>query len=492
MTASLRLQSLLASRDAIATRALTSETLIRATLDAVSRLDPQLNSYICVDEAGALARARQLDQQRDTSSRADLLLDGVPIGVKDLFVTRDLPTTCASAMLEGYRSPFESAVTERLRDAGAVIIGKHNMDAFAMGSHTTFSVAGPTHNPWDLAHSAGGSSGGSAAAVAAGLCAAAVGSDTGGSVRQPAAHCGVVGLKPTYGRFSRYGMVAFASSLDQAGVLTRTVADAAVMLDALSGHDPRDATSAQLPPSNALATLTDSITGITLGVLHLDEAHTPSDEVADALDYARGCLNDEGATCREVALPSLQHAVSMYCLISMAEAASNLARYDGVRFGCCDLSANDLSTRYQRSRGDGFGLEVKRRLLLGAYITSEGYASAYYERALAARAWLRNDLARLFRSCDVLLLPTTPTSAPRRDGRERKPLQNYLDDVFTIPANLAGLPALSVPVGLSPQGRPVAVQLMAPPFHDATLLRVAAALARARGPFPSPPMAEEV
>jgi len=493
MTTPLCLQPLLTHRRAIAGHTLSIEALTSATLDAVARLEPSLNSHITVNTSNAMMRARRLDEHvHALTSVEGRPLEGVPVGVKDLFATRNMPTTCAATMLEGYVSPFESAVTERLYAAGAVLIGKHNMDAFAMGSHTTFSAAGPAHNPWDLVHSAGGSSGGSAAAVAAGLCAAALGSDTGGSVRQPAAHCGVVGLKPTYGRVSRYGMVAFASSLDHVGVLTRTVADAALMLDTLSGHDPRDATSARQQPSRTLTALNDPVTSATVGILRVDDAHAPSDEITHALDHAQAVLADAGMVCREVRLPSFNHVVSIYALISMAEAASNLARFDGVRFGYRDPGATTLSEMYQRSRGHGLGLEVKRRVLLGAYITREGYTEAYYERALAARQWVREDLARVFETCDVMLMPTTLSTAPRLATCDRRPLQSYPGDVFTIPANLAGLPALSIPAGLSSAGLPLAVQLMAPAFQEATLLRVAGVFERARGPFPAPPIAMEV
>ena len=439
-----------------------------------------LNAFISVDNrAGGASFLR------------DGALAGIPVAVKDNLATADLPTTCGSRILEGFRSPYEATVVRLLRRAGATIVGKTNMDEFAMGSSTENSAFGPTRNPWDLDRVPGGSSGGSAAAVAAGIVPAAVGSDTGGSVRQPASFCGVVGVKPTYGRVSRYGLVAFASSLDQVGTLGLTVRDAAALLEALSGHDPRDATSADRPVPPLAAACERGVRGLVVGVPR--EYFPPGlDPVVRRLaKRALAALEHAGARVREVSLPHTELAIPAYYIIAPAEASSNLARYDGVRFGRRQRRAKSIVGLYEGSRSGGFGTEVKRRILLGTYALSAGYYDAYYGRAQQARAVIAGDFQRVFRDgVDVLFTPTSPTPAFRLGERLDDPYQMYLSDVFTVPANLAGVPALSVPVGLA-GGLPVGGQLMAAHWREDTLLAVAATLEAELGTVGPPPVSPE-
>ena len=415
-------------------------------------------------------------------------LAGIPVAVKDNLVTAGFPTTCGSRILQDYRSPYEATAVRRLRRAGAVVLGKTNMDEFAMGSSTENSAFGPTRNPWHRERVPGGSSGGSAAAVAAGIVPVAVGSDTGGSVRQPASFCGVVGVKPTYGRVSRYGLVAFASSLDQVGTIGRTVRDAATLLEVVSGHDPRDATSVNraVPP---LATACErGMRGLVVGVPR--EYFPPGlDPVVRRLaEQALGAMEGAGAEVRDVSLPHTPYAIPAYYIIAPAEASSNLARYDGVRFGQRRREAGSIERLYELSRSEGFGTEVKRRILLGTYALSAGYYDAYYGRAQEARAVIAHDFERVFREgVDVLFTPTSPTPAFRLGERIHDPYQMYLSDVFTVPANLAGVPALSVPIGLA-EGLPVGGQLMAAHWREDTLLAAAAALEGELGKVGSPPI----
>ena len=438
-----------------------------------------LNAFISLDEQAH--RARGVGEGP---------LAGIPVAVKDNLATADLPTTCGSRILEGFRSPYEATAVRRLRRAGAIILGKTNMDEFAMGSSTENSAFGPTRNPWRLECVPGGSSGGSAAAVAAGIVPVAVGSDTGGSVRQPAAFCGVVGIKPTYGRVSRYGLVAFASSLDQVGAIGRTVRDAAALLQVLSGHDPRDATSADRPVPSLAAACERGVRGLVVGVPR--EYFPPGlDPVVHRLTrQALTALAGAGAEVREVSLPHTEYAIPAYYLIAPAEASSNLARYDGIRFGRRRGEADSIGRLYERTRSEGFGTEVKRRILLGTYALSAGYYDAYYNRAQEARAIIADDFRRVFGDgVDVLLTPTSPTPAFALGERLQDPYQMYLSDIFTVPANLAGVPALSVPIGLT-GGLPVGGQLMAAHWREDTLLAAAATLERELGkvgPAPSPP-----
>ena len=403
-------------------------------------------------------------------------LSGVPVAIKDNLATVGFPTTCGSRILEGYRPPYEATVVKRLREEGAVIVGKTNLDEFAMGSSTENSAYGPVRNPWDPTRVPGGSSGGSAVAVAAGIVSGALGSDTGGSVRQPASFCGVVGVKPTYGRVSRYGLVAFASSLDQVGMFGATVADAAELLQVVAGHDPRDSTSVDLPVPDFLEERDTGAEGLVVGV--------PTEYFGDALEpgvkascqAALDVLEAGGAQIREVSLPNTPYALSAYYVIATAEASSNLARFDGVRYGARDNSGKDLGEMYERTRTAGFGREVKRRILLGTFALTAGYHEQYYGRAQRARGLVSADFEAVFGGgVDVLFTPTSPTVAFPLGERVQDPLQMYLADVFTVTANLAGLPAVSVPVGVS-DGLPVGGQLIAPKWGEKTLFRAAFAL----------------
>jgi aspartyl-tRNA(Asn)/glutamyl-tRNA(Gln) amidotransferase subunit A len=405
---------------------------------------------------------------------------GVPVALKDNLATRDQPLTCGSRILENFVSPYDATVVEKLRAAGAVLLGRLNLDEFAMGSSTENSAFGPTRNPWDPARIPGGSSGGSAAAVAAREVPAALGSDTGGSVRQPAAHCGVVGLKPTYGRVSRYGLVAYASSLDQVGVLTRTVRDAATLLGVIAGHDPRDATSLPEPVPDYRAALgPGDLRGLKLGLPREYRIPGLHPEVRAAVDAAVNQLQALGAEPVEVSLPHTPYALAAYYIIAPAEASANLARFDGVRYGL-RVAGADPTEMYQRTRGAGFGPEVKRRILLGTYVLSRGYYDAYYLRAQKVRTLIRQDFLRAFEQVDALVTPTTPGPAFKLGEKASDPLQMYLEDIFTLSCNLAGLCGISLPCGFTRQPRlPIGLQLLGPPLGEATLLRIAHAYEQA-------------
>ncbi len=456
----------------------TSEELVRAYLDRIAAVDPGVNAFITVAGDLALEMARTADARIRRGEAAPLT--GIPLGLKDLLVTRGLRTTCGSRMLAEFVPPYDGTVVARLRDAGAVLLGKLNMDEFAMGSSNETSAFGPVRNPWDPDRVPGGSSGGSAAAVAAREVVAALGSDTGGSIRQPAALCGVVGLKPTYGRVSRYGLVAFASSLDQIGPLTRDVADAALLLTAISGKDPLDATSLDRPVPDYAARLRADPRGLRVGVPREYFVDGLDPEVEAAVRGAIGLLEDNGAEVVEVSLPHTEYAVATYYLIAPAEASSNLARYDGVKYGL-RVAGRDLADTYRKTRAQGFGAEVKRRIMLGTYALSAGYYDAYYLRAQRVRTLIARDFRAAFERVDVLACPATPTPAFRLGEKAGDPLQMYLNDIFTIPANLAGLPAVSVPCGLTSGGLPIGLQFMAAPFGEQTLLDAAHAYERVRG-----------
>ena len=465
-------------RGQLEARALVADALEART--AWERGTRPLNAFLAVD-----------DRMREESVPRGGSLAGIPVAVKDNLATADLPTTCGSRILAGFRSPYEATVVRLLRRAGATVFGKTNMDEFAMGSSTENSAFGPTRNPWDLGRVPGGSSGGSAAAVAARIVPVAVGSDTGGSVRQPASFCGVVGIKPTYGRVSRYGLVAFASSLDQVGTLGRTVRDAAELLEALSGHDPRDATSANRPVPPMVAACERGVRGLVVGVPR--EYFPPGlDPVVLRLaERALAALEDAGAEVRDVSLPHTELAIPAYYIIAPAEASSNLARYDGVRFGRRQRAATSIDGLYETSRSEGFGTEVKRRILLGTYALSAGYYDAYYGRAQQARAVIAGDFQRVFSDgVDVLFTPTSPTPAFALGERLHDPYQMYLSDIFTVPANLAGVPALSVPVGLA-GGLPVGGQLMAAHWREEAVLAAAATLEAGLGTVGPPPLSPE-
>ncbi|RMG90818.1 MAG: Asp-tRNA(Asn)/Glu-tRNA(Gln) amidotransferase subunit GatA [Candidatus Dadabacteria bacterium] len=455
----------------------TSEEVTRAYLDRIEALNPKLNAYITVTPDLALEMARAADARIRAGEAGPLT--GIPVGLKDLLVTQGVRTTCASRILENFVPPYDGTAVARLREAGAVFLGKLNLDEFAMGSSNETSAFGPVRNPWDPERVPGGSSGGSAAAVAAGLAAATLGSDTGGSIRQPAALCGVVGLKPTYGRVSRYGLVAFASSLDQIGPLTWEVADAAWLFQAIAGHDPLDSTSIDRPVPD-LAALEPDVKGLRVGVPREYFIEGLDPEVEAAVRRAIGVLEAQGAEVREVSLPHTEYAVATYYLIAPAEASSNLARYDGVKYGL-RVPGEDLIDTYRKTRAAGFGAEVKRRIMLGTYALSAGYYDAYYLKAQRVRARIAEDFRRAFAEVDVIACPTTPTPAFRLGEKVDDPLQMYLNDIFTIPANLAGLPGISVPCGVTEAGLPVGFQLLAGAFEEETLLRAAYAYEQAAG-----------
>jgi aspartyl-tRNA(Asn)/glutamyl-tRNA(Gln) amidotransferase subunit A len=474
-------------RDQIAARAVSAVEVARLYLDRIAARDGAIGSYLAVDADGALADAARIDAAIARGEDAGPLA-GVPLGLKDVLVTRGLVTTAASKILAGWVPPYDGTAVARLRAAGAVILGKLNMDEFAMGSSTERSAVKPCRNPWDPARVPGGSSGGSAAAVAARLCAASLGTDTGGSIRQPAALCGVVGLKPTYGRVSRHGVVAFASSLDQVGPLARTVEDAAIVLEAISGVDPLDATSIDAPVPRFRDAARRDVTGLRVG---LPREYFPAEldpGVRAGVDRAARALQAAGATVREVGLPHTRLALPTYYLIAPAEASSNLARYDGVRYGPRVDGAN-LAEMYAGTRGAGFGPEVKRRIMIGTYALRAGYYDAYYRKAQQVRALIARDFARAFAEVDVVLTPTTPAPA-FRIGATTTPVEMYLADVFTLACNLAGLPGISVPCG-SANGLPIGAQLLAPALAEETMLAAAAAIERALGPGGVPPGARD-
>jgi aspartyl-tRNA(Asn)/glutamyl-tRNA(Gln) amidotransferase subunit A len=477
--------SLVQCAQAIAGGQLTATQTTQAALDRIAGIDPHLHAFVHVDRESALRQAEAVDRARSDGSRLGPLA-GVPIAVKDMIAVRGMPLTAASRMLAGYVPPVDATVVERLRRAGAVILGKTNQDEFAMGSSNERSAVGPVHNPWHRALVPGGSSGGAAAAVAARLGYGGLGTDTGGSVRQPAALCGVVGLKPTYGRVSRLGVVAFASSLDQVGPIARTVRDAARLQQVIGGHDPGDSTSDPRPQPDYEASLTGECSGVRVGVPaeYLDEAEGLDPgirlRVTEALDVLRGL----GATLVPQRLPHVKHCIATYYLICTAEASANLQRYDGVRFGHRGprKPGEALVDLYARSRGEGFGPEVKRRILLGTFGLASGYHDAYYKRACQVRRLIHDDFADALRDCDVIVGPTSPVCAWPLGAKTEDPLAMYLMDIFTIPANLAGLPGISVPAPLHPTtGLPVGLQFVGRAFGEDQLLRVADAYARAAG-----------
>ena len=468
-----------AIRAAVAARDVSAVEVCRDALDRIGRLDGALHAFLHVDDRGALERAARLD--RDPPANAPLL--GVPVALKDNICTAGVRTTAASRLLEHYVPPYSAGVVERLERAGAVIIGKTNCDEFAMGSSTEHSAFGPTRNPWAHDRIPGGSSGGSAAAVAAGMVPLALGSETGGSIRQPAALCGVLGLKTTYGRVSRYGLIAFGSSLDQIGPFARSADDLATLLGVIAGHDGRDSTSANRPVPDYREALSDDLSGVRIGVARalLQDGVEPA--VLDAFNASLHELTRAGAVITDIALPHASLAIPVYYLVANAEASSNLARFDGVRYGE-RVEAPTLTETYYRTRAR-FGAEAKRRIMIGTFVLSAGYYDAYYLKAQKVRALIRRDYDEAFARVDLVAVPTTPTVAFRLGERTEDPLQMYLSDVFTAAANLAGLPAISVPVGLSKERLPVGLQLTARPFDEAALVRAAASLER-RLPMPRP------
>jgi aspartyl-tRNA(Asn)/glutamyl-tRNA(Gln) amidotransferase subunit A len=464
------------------------EVSAREVLDDVwariEQVEDDLHAFLLLTREVAELQAAEVDERR---GRGDQLppLAGVPIALKDIFCTKGIETTCASRILKGFVPPYDAHVVEECRRHGLVLLGKTNMDEFAMGSSTENSAFGVTHNPWDLARVPGGSSGGSAAAVAASEAIVSMGTDTGGSIRQPASFCGVVGLKPTYGRVSRYGVVAFASSLDQVGPITKDVRDCALMMDLLAGHDPRDSTSISSPPPQFLQAITSEIAGLRIGLVRefMEYQGVGVDaDVAQAVRAALDCLQKLGAECEEVSLPHLNYSIPVYYLLAPAEASSNLARYDGVQYGYrTSGGADDIVEMYRGTRDEGFGPEVKRRIMLGTYALSAGYYDAYYLKASQVRSLIRRDFDRAFQQCDVLLGPTSPTPAFRLGEKTEDPIAMYLSDVCTIPVNLAGLPAMSLPCGFSSTGLPIGLQLVGKALDEDTLLRLAYAYEQTTG-----------
>ena len=459
--------------------AATPSAAARAYLDRIAAVDPSVRAYITVTPERALAAAAAADA-RWRAGRPLSPIDGVPIAVKDLLCTKGVRTTCGSRILEHFVPPYDATVIERLEAAGTVLLGKTNMDEFAMGSSTEHSAFFATRNPWDLARVPGGSSGGSGAAVAADLAAAALGSDTGGSIRQPAAFTGTVGLKPTYGRVSRYGLVAFASSLDQIGPFAKDVIDAALVLRVIAGRDPLDSTSADVPAPDFVAELGRPIEGLRLGVPQEYFVEGMDPEVEASVREAIDVLKRLGGRAEPISLPATDYALAAYYLIAPAEASSNLARYDGVKYGSRAAGARDVIDMSSKTRAQGFGPEVKRRIMLGTYALSAGYYEAYYGKAQKVRTLVRRDFDAAFARVDVIVAPTTP-NLPFKHGEKEDPLAMYLNDVLTIPVNLAGLPGVSVRCGFSLAGLPIGLQFIGRPFDEATLLRAAHAYEQATG-----------
>jgi aspartyl-tRNA(Asn)/glutamyl-tRNA(Gln) amidotransferase subunit A len=449
----------------------TSREITESVLKRIARVEDRIHAFITLTPDVARQQAALADARIQKGETTPLT--GIPLAIKDLICTQGVRTTCGSHILENYIPPYDATVIEKLKAAGAVLVGKANMDEFAMGSSTENSFFGPTRNPWDLERIPGGSSGGAAAAVAAGECIASLGSDTGGSIRQPASCCGVVGIKPTYGRVSRYGLVAFASSLDQIGPFSKDVRDAALLLQAICGHDFRDSTSVNVPVPDFTQSLVDNVRGMILGIPKECFREGLDPEVESAFREAVRNLEKLGAKTVEVSLPHSEYALAVYYIIAPAEASSNLARYDGVKYGFRAKGSFDLMEMYKETRSQGFGAEVKRRIMLGTYALSAGYYEAYYRKAAQVRTLVRQDFEKTFAHCDVLLTPTAPTPAFKLGEKVDDPLQMYLSDIFTIPCNLAGLPGLSLPGGFSKQGLPIGLQILANHFQEEKMLRAA-------------------
>jgi len=451
---------------------ISSVELTRAVLDRIEAVDDKVGAFITVDGETAMKQAELAD--RAISNGKCRPLTGIPLAIKDLICTKGLKTTCASKILENFIPQYNATVIKKLNNQGAVIIGKTNMDEFAMGSSTENSGLKLTCNPWNLTHIPGGSSGGSAAAVAADMCLGALGSDTGGSIRQPASHCSVAGLKPTYGRVSRFGLVAFASSLDQIGPLAKDVTDCAILLNTVSGYDNNDSTSVPEDVPDYTASLKKGLEGITVGIVREYGATKGLDnDVSDAVKNAVGVIENLGAKCIEVTLPHTEYAVAAYYVIAPAEASSNLARYDGVKYGFRDKEKTDLMDMYKSTRSQGFGSEVQRRIIIGTYCLSAGYYDAYYGKASQVRTLIMEDFKKAFNSCDVILSPVAPTPAFKIGENVDDPLTMYLSDIFTLSANLAGIPGMSVPCGFSKTGLPIGLQIMGSHFGEEKILKTA-------------------
>lgn len=461
-------------------REITSEEIVDSLLSRIANVDKEINAYISVMNEAALKRAREIDKRRTNGEKLGPLA-GIPIAVKDNMCTNGVTTTAGSKMLSNFIPPYNAYVVERIIDAGMIIIGKTNMDEFAMGSSTETSYFGPTKNPWDLSKVPGGTSGGSAAAVASDEAIIALGSDTGGSIRQPASFCGVVGLKPTYGRVSRYGLISYVSSFDQIGILSKDVMDCAVMLRVIAGYDERDSTSVPMPVADYIKSLQDEVRGLKVGVPveYLGQGIEP--EVRVAVEQAARMLMDGGVICEEVSLPTTEYVIPTYYIIATSEASANLARYDGVKYGFRSIAKDSMWEILETTRGEGFGSEVRRRIILGAFALSAGYYDAYYLKAQKVRTLIRNDYEKVFSKCDALLMPVSPIPPFNLGEKLDDPLKMYLADVCTVTANLAGVPGINVPFRLDSNGLPIGLQLQGPPFSEEVLFRLATAIERQSG-----------
>jgi len=448
-----------------------SVALTESVLTRIEAVEPKVQAYLALDREGALRQAEQADTLRKNGQAGPLC--GIPVAVKDVLCTTSMPTTCGSRILEHFIAPYNATAVTKLAEAGSVLLGKLAMDEFAMGSTSENCAFQVPHNPWQTGYVAGGSSGGSAAAVAADECFASLGSDTGGSIRQPASLCGTVGMKPTYGRVSRYGLVAFASSLDQVGPLTKDVRDCALLMNAICGHDPLDSTSIDLPVPDFTTALQEGLKGVKIGIPREYFGQGLDPEVDRTVCAGIDMLREAGAEIVEVTLPHTDYCVAVYYLIAPAEASSNLARFDGVRYGFRDRSADSLIEMYNRTRSQGFGDEVKRRILIGTYALSSGYYDAFYKKASQVRTLIKEDFAKAFANCDLMVSPVTPTPAWKIGDKADDPLALYLSDILTLSANLAGIPGMSVPCGFNSEGLPIGMQLQAAHFNEAILLRAA-------------------
>ncbi len=476
------------AREGLKSKSFSATELAQAFVDAIEGANPALNAYVAKTADSALAQAADSDQRIARGEARPL--EGIPLGIKDLFCTRDVHAQACSHVLDGFKPAYEATVTQNLWDAGAVMLGKLNMDEFAMGSSNETSYYGPVTSPWRRTGDSsrlvpGGSSGGSAAAVAADLCLAAAATDTGGSIRQPAALTGTVGLKPTYGRCSRWGIIAFASSLDQAGPIAKTVRDAAIMLKTMAGHDPKDSTSVDTPVPDYEAEIGRGLKGLRVGVPKEYRVNGMAAEVEELWQKGIAWLRDAGASIHEISLPHTKYALPAYYIVAPAEASSNLARYDGVRYGL-RVTGGDLIDTYENTRAVGFGKEVRRRILIGTYVLSAGYYDAYYLKAQKVRSLIKRDFDEAWDKVDIMLTPTTPSPAFGFGEKSGDPLAMYLEDIFTVTVNMAGLPGISIPGGLSSQGTPLGLQLIGKPFDEGTLFRAGQVIENAAGRFPVP------
>lgn len=458
-------------RDLLLRKEVSATEVVSSFLQRIETYDSDLRCYLTVLADEALAQAKDFDEGRRNIQ--DSPLAAIPIAIKDVICTADVRTSCGSRILSNFIAPYDATVIEKLRRAGVIFLGKTNLDEFAMGSSTENSAFQTTRNPWDRSRVPGGSSGGSAAAVAADLCSGSLGTDTGGSIRQPASYCGVVGLKPTYGRVSRYGLVAFASSLDQIGPITKDVEDAALLLQAIAGHDQKDSTSVNRPVPDYLAALKQPLQGLKLGTPREYFIEGMHPEVFEAVREAINIFGQLGAQTVELSLPHTEYGIAAYYIIAPAEASSNLARYDGVKYGLRIPEAKDLMTMYRKSRSEGFGHEVKRRIMLGTYVLSAGYYDAYYKKASQVRTLIREDFTKAFSNCDAIVAPVCPIPPFKIGEKADDPLQMYLSDVFTLPASLAGIPGISVPCGLTSDKLPIGLQILGPHFREDLVLRIA-------------------